>query len=50
MISRRLLDEEALREYIEKSVRSGRTEITAILLDSIKHASDGGNLNEDPFA
>lgn len=49
MISHGLLDEEALREYTEKSVKGGRTEITALLLDSIKDSTRSGGLSEDPF-
>jgi len=50
MLKHGLADEEALREYIEKSVNSGRTEITALLLDSLKDGSTGSGLSEDPFA
>ncbi len=50
MLSSGLVDEEALREYLEKSVSSGRTEITALLLDSLRDSDTGSGLDEDPFA
>lgn len=50
MLSSGLVDEEALREYLEKSVSSGRTEITALLLDSLKDIDTGSGISEDPFA
>jgi hypothetical protein len=48
MLEHGLADEEALREYTEKSVKGGRTEITALLLDSLKGGA-GGGMSEDPF-
>lgn len=48
MLDHDLVDEEALREYLSKSVSTGRTEITALLLDSMKESRLPG-LNEDPF-
>ena len=49
MFSRGLADEEALREYLNKSAASGRVEITALLLDSLKDTGASGGLSEDPF-
>jgi len=49
MVSRGLADEEALREYLNKSAASGRVEITALLLDSLKDTGANGGLSEDPF-
>lgn len=48
MLDHGLADEEALREYTGKSVKGGRTEITALLLDSLKGEAAGG-MSEDPF-
>ena len=50
MLSNGLADEAALREYLDKAVSSGRTEITALLLDSLKDSDTGSGLSEDPFA
>ena len=50
MLSNGLADEAALREYLEKAVSSGRTEITALHLDSLKDSDTGSGLSEDPFA
>lgn len=49
MIDHRLADENALREYLSKSASTGRTEITALLLDSMKDKTSGDTLSEDPF-
>ena len=49
MVSRGLADEEALREYLNKSAVSGRVEITALLLDSLKDTGVSNGLSEDPF-
>jgi len=49
MLSRGLADEEALREYLERSAVSGRVEITALLLDSLRDAEQTDPLLEDPF-
>lgn len=40
----------AVKEYLSKAVSSGRTEITALLLDSMKNGDKGSVLSEDPFA
>lgn len=50
MIDHHLISEDALREYLSKSAATGRTEITALLLDSIKDKTGAGTLDEDPFA
>lgn len=50
MIDHRLVSTEALREYLQKSSASGRTEITALLLESIKDNGAGSPFSEDPFA
>ena len=49
MISRGLIDEDALREYLNRSAVSGRVEITAILLDGLKDTKENCGLSEDPF-
>ena len=49
MLSRGLADEEALREYLERSAVSGRVEITALLLDSLKDIRRTDPLMDDPF-
>lgn len=49
MVSCGLVDEEALREYLDKSAVSGRVEITALLLDSLKDTKESCGLSEDPF-
>ena len=49
MVMRGLIDEEALREYLNKSAATGRVEITALLLDSLKDSNDNNGLSEDPF-
>ncbi len=49
MVSHGLADEEALREYLNRSAASGRVEITAILLDSLKDKGANTGLSEDPF-
>lgn len=45
-----LINEEALREYLNKSAASGRVEITALILDSLKGSDSSGGLSDDPFA
>ena len=50
MVSRGLADEEALREYLKRSAASGRVEITALILDSLKDSKEKNVLTEDPFA
>lgn len=50
MIDHRIVSTEALREYLQKSSTSGRTEITALLLESIKDNRAETALSEDPFA
>lgn len=50
MVSRGLIDEEALREYLDRSAASGRVEITALILDSLRNSRESGGLGEDPFA
>ena len=49
MVSRGLADKEALREYLNKSAASGRVEITALILDSLKNSGANYGLSEDPF-
>ena len=49
MVSRGLLSEEALREYLGRSTAAGRVEITALLLNSLKDQDNGGMLSKDPF-
>ncbi|MBR1986744.1 MAG: leucine-rich repeat domain-containing protein [Mogibacterium sp.] len=49
MVSHSLIDEEALREYLNKSAVSGRVEITALLLDSLKDSREKHGLSDDPF-
>lgn len=49
MISHNLVSDEALREYLSRSVSAGRTEISALLLDSLKDRRVN-TLDEDPFA
>lgn len=49
MVSRGLADEAAMREYLDRSAASGRVEITAVLLDSLKDTGSNGGLSEDPF-
>ena len=49
MVSRGFIDEKALREYLDKSAVSGRVEITALLLDSLKDTKECYGLSEDPF-
>lgn len=48
MIAHGLVSNEALREYLSRSASAGRTEITALLLDSLKDNRTGA-LGEDPF-
>ena len=50
MVSHGLADEEALREYLKRSAASGRVEITALILDSLKDSKEKNVLTEDPFA
>ena len=49
MISRGLADETVLREYLQKSAASGRTEISALLLEAVRDMDFGGALSEDHF-
>lgn len=49
MLSRGLVDEEGLREYLGRSAAAGRVEITALLLDSLKDVKHADPLSEDPF-
>ena len=49
MVAHDLIDEEALREYLGRSAASGRVEITALLLDSLKNSGTAGGLSSDPF-
>ena len=49
MLSRGLVDEEGLREYLGRSASTGRVEITALLLDSLKDVKRADPLSEDPF-
>ena len=49
MVMRGLIDEEALREYLNKSAATGRVEITALILDSLRHTDGDHALSEDPF-
>lgn len=49
MLDHGLVSDDALREYLSRSASAGRTEITALLLDSIKN-SRVNILDEDPFA
>jgi predicted RNA binding protein with dsRBD fold (UPF0201 family) len=49
MLSHGLISEEALREYLDKSAATGRVEITALLLNSIKETGSSEGLSEDPF-
>ena len=49
MVSHSLIDEEALREYLNRSAVSGRVEITALLLDSLKDSREKRGLSDDPF-
>ena len=49
MLSRGLVDEEAMKEYLDRSAASGRVEITALLLDSLKDIRRTDPLMDDPF-
>ena len=49
MIMQGLINEEALREYLNKSAASGRVEITALILDSLRSSPAKRGLTEDPF-
>lgn len=49
MTEHSLLSEDALREYLSRSAAAGRTEITALLLESVKDIREPA-LAEDPFA
>ena len=49
MLSYGLIDEKAMRIYLDKSAAAGRVEITALLLDSLKDTGAGGGLSKDPF-
>ena len=48
MTDHRLVSDDAMKEYLSKSAGSGRTEITALLLNSMKEKTNA--LDEDPFA
>ena len=48
MLGRKLISSDALNEYLEKSVRTGRVEITALMLDHLKD-DHKGSPNPDPF-
>ncbi len=50
MVTHGLIGEEALREYLNRSAASGRVEITALILDSLKDSREKHGLNDDPFA
>ncbi len=50
MLSHGLIDEKAMRIYLDKSASSGRVEITALLLDSLKGSDTCSGLSGDPFA
>ena len=52
MAGRKLADEEAIREYLKRSADSGRVEISAILLESLRQLPAESRqpwINEDPF-
>jgi len=49
MTDHELLSDDALREYLSRSAAKGRTEITALLLESVKDIKKPA-LDEDPFA
>ena len=49
MLDRSLVSDDALKEYLSRSAAAGRTEITALILNSLKDSSVN-ILNEDPFA
>ena len=49
MLSRGLVNEEAMKEYLDRSAASGRVEITALLLDSLKDIRRTDPLLDDPF-
>ena len=49
MLSRGLINEEAMKEYLDRSAASGRVEITALLLDSLKDIRRADPLMDDPF-
>jgi hypothetical protein len=49
MLSHSLIDETALRAYLDKSASAGRVEITALLLDSLKDSRENYGLSDDPF-
>lgn len=48
MISHGLVSDDAMKEYLSKSAGSGRAEITALLLNSMREKTNA--LDEDPFA
>lgn len=49
MIDHDLVSDDALKDYLSKAASTGRTEITALLLDSMKDKTAAGALSEDPF-
>lgn len=49
MLGRKLISSDALNDYLEKSVRTGRVEITALMLDHLKDFHKGSP-DPDPFA
>ena len=49
MLGRGLISYEALSEYLGKAVRTGRVEITALMLDSFRD-NQSGSIDPDPFA
>ena len=49
MTENKLLSDDALKEYLSRSAATGRTEITALLLESVKDIREPA-LSEDPFA
>jgi hypothetical protein len=49
MLSRGLIDEEALSEHLGRSASTGRVEITALLLDGLKDMNREDTLLDEPF-
>lgn len=49
MLSRGLIDEGSLREYIDRSAASGRVEITALLLDGLRDTKRTDPLLDEAF-
>ena len=48
MLGRKLISSDALNEYLDKAVRTGRVEITALMLDHLKN-DHKGSPDPDPF-